>query len=346
MDSPRPTVKASLKQRTTSVTNEWKSPVQPAEQGWWKRKSKGRKAAWIGGGVVAAIVATSAAGAGSDSEAKAIDVQTTTIETQEATDAPETTEATAALECGDLGDTRELSNGSVETCMTDGEWIVTFVPVPADVAVTTVPPTASPNTATPTTAAPKTTAPTTNLAAFTITGIVDGDTVELNTGQSIRLLGYDTPDQGECGYQEAADALQLLLNSGTVTITPDNGDDTDHYGRLLRHVLVDDVPVGLTMIEQGKANARYDSLDGYPRHRYQDDYRSADGANTFTCAVPVAPAPVPAPAPAAAAPAVPSNNGPFKNCDAVRAAGRAPILAGEPGFESKFDRDGDGVGCE
>jgi len=36
----------------------------------------------------------------------------------------------------------------------------------------------------------------------------------------------------------------------------------------------------------------------------------------------------------------------FKNCSEVRAAGRAPIKVGEPGFESKFDRDGDGIGCE
>ena len=36
----------------------------------------------------------------------------------------------------------------------------------------------------------------------------------------------------------------------------------------------------------------------------------------------------------------------YKNCDAVRAAGAAPILAGEPGYSSKLDRDGDGVGCE
>lgn len=36
----------------------------------------------------------------------------------------------------------------------------------------------------------------------------------------------------------------------------------------------------------------------------------------------------------------------YQNCDAVRAAGAAPILAGQPGYSSKLDRDGDGVGCE
>lgn len=330
------------------MTNDWTPPVPAAPpRGWWTRKSKGRKAAWIGGGVVVALVAIGAAGSAPDQDAEALDIPPTTVvvpattapaTTAPATTTPETTpETTAAettvLECGELGGSRQLSNGSIETCMTDGQWIVTFVPAPqSEAAVTTAPPTVAPTT---------TAAPTTTIASFTITEVVDGDTVRLSTGQRVRLLGYDTPEVGECGYEESADVLKFLLGSGTVTITADNGDDTDRYGRLLRHVLVNGVPVGLTMIEHGKANARYDSLDGYPRHQYQDAYRNADGPNTFTCNAPVAPA-----APEPAAPAAPSNNGPFKNCDAVRAAGRAPIRVGEPGFEPKFDGDNDGVGCE
>ncbi|MHA7209701.1 GmrSD restriction endonuclease domain-containing protein [Arthrobacter sp. MDT1-65] len=59
---------------------------------------------------------------------------------------------------------------------------------------------------------------------------------------------------------------------------------------------------------------------------------------------PVAPAPVaPAPVPAPVAPAPGAS---YANCSAVRAAGAAPIYAGTPGFEAKFDGDGDGVGCE
>jgi hypothetical protein len=36
----------------------------------------------------------------------------------------------------------------------------------------------------------------------------------------------------------------------------------------------------------------------------------------------------------------------YKNCAAARAAGAAPILAGEPGYSRKLDRGGDGVACE
>ncbi|WDF34815.1 excalibur calcium-binding domain-containing protein [Arthrobacter agilis] len=61
--------------------------------------------------------------------------------------------------------------------------------------------------------------------------------------------------------------------------------------------------------------------------------------------VPVAPAPD-APAPVAPAPVAPAPAPVYANCDAVRAAGAAPISAGTPGFQPKFDRDGDGIGCD
>ena len=51
-----------------------------------------------------------------------------------------------------------------------------------------------------------------------------------------------------------------------------------------------------------------------------------------------APANVPA-APPAGSPA-------YANCSAVKAAGAAPIRVGDAGWDPKFDRDGDGVGCE
>ena len=65
-----------------------------------------------------------------------------------------------------------------------------------------------------------------------------------------------------------------------------------------------------------------------------------------------APAPAPAPAPVKKdpppAPKQDDSSGSayYKNCDAVRAAGAAPIHRGDPGYAKHLDRDGDGVGCE
>jgi hypothetical protein len=36
----------------------------------------------------------------------------------------------------------------------------------------------------------------------------------------------------------------------------------------------------------------------------------------------------------------------YKNCDAARAAGAAPLHRGEPGYRPALDRDGDGIACD
>lgn len=36
----------------------------------------------------------------------------------------------------------------------------------------------------------------------------------------------------------------------------------------------------------------------------------------------------------------------YRNCDAARAAGAAPIFSGSPGYRDEMDGDGDGIACE
>lgn len=68
-------------------------------------------------------------------------------------------------------------------------------------------------------------------------------------------------------------------------------------------------------------------------------------------AAPVAPAPV-APAPVAPAPVAPAPIAPapaaayYANCTAARAAGAAPLYAGQAGYRPALDRDSDGIACE
>ena len=67
---------------------------------------------------------------------------------------------------------------------------------------------------------------------------------------------------------------------------------------------------------------------------------------------PAAPQPAPAAVPADAAPAAPAPAAPapatvyYANCAAARAAGAAPLRAGQPGYREKMDGDRDGVACE
>jgi Excalibur calcium-binding domain/Protein of unknown function (DUF1524) len=58
------------------------------------------------------------------------------------------------------------------------------------------------------------------------------------------------------------------------------------------------------------------------------------------------PKPNPEPEPRQTQEPKPDPNVYYKNCDAVRAAGAAPIHRGDPGYARHLDRDGDGVGCE
>lgn len=257
--------------------------------------------------------------------------------------------------------------------------VTTAVPTTA-VPVTQAPTTTATTTTTPTTTEPAvvaTTAPAPDpvvippavvpatepppvAPALTVARVVDGDTVEMSDGTTVRLIGIDTPERGECGFDEATFALASMVLDQPVTLLGGTRDDVDRYGRLLRYVdLVDATDAGETMIAEGFAIARYDSRDGYGGHPREADYVALDEATpNYECAPPTTPAPVvtaaprpvPTPAPTAApAPVVtpaPAPSVSYANCDAVRAAGAAPIHIGDPGYSTKLDRDRDGIGCE
>ena len=100
---------------------------------------------------------------------------------------------------------------------------------------------------------------------YLVVDVVDGDTIELGNGQTVRVVGIDTPERGECGYEKASDNLARLVLGKRVRLA-DSDEDTDRYGRLLRYVDVGSVDAGLAQIKQGFAIARYDSRDGYGFH--------------------------------------------------------------------------------
>ncbi|MEO8175458.1 MAG: excalibur calcium-binding domain-containing protein [Sphingomicrobium sp.] len=57
-------------------------------------------------------------------------------------------------------------------------------------------------------------------------------------------------------------------------------------------------------------------------------------------------APASGPATAPVASATPDRSVYYSGCNAVRAAGKAPLHAGQPGYRSEMDGDGDGIACE
>lgn len=127
--------------------------------------------------------------------------------------------------------------------------------------------------------------------AFILTGcrmgyvnhVVDGDTVDVD-GVRVRLLGYDTPERGECGFNEArARVEQLIGGRGILVLGATNQVETDRYGRQLAYIRYADFDLGRVLITEGLARARYDSRDGYDRHPLEDEYRWLDAVTPNLC---------------------------------------------------------------
>jgi len=144
------------------------------------------------------------------------------------------------------------------------------------IAVTTSPVTASP-------AVEATTVPAVSASASaTFVAVVDGDTVETSEG-TVRIIGIDTPERGECGHPEASAAIGRVVSPGepVALLLPEGQNNLDQHGRFIRYVITDDgVDLGLMQLEAGNAIARYDSTDGYREHPRQASYHAAEVASS------------------------------------------------------------------
>lgn len=190
---------------------------------------------------------------------------------------------------------------------------------------------------------------TTNMVV-TIDKIIDGDTVVFGD-TTVRVVGVDTPERGACGYEEATDfTSNLVLNKEVTLLAPGEELETDQHGRSLYYVSIDGEDLGELLISNGYAVARYDSTDGYSKHPNQELYHELTNSTVGICEEPPVTEEPTTETPTTQPPVVeqptqaPSAS--YKNCDAVRAAGKAPIYKGDPGYGKHLDRDGDGIGCE
>jgi micrococcal nuclease len=93
-----------------------------------------------------------------------------------------------------------------------------------------------------------------------VTYVVDGDTIDLSTGERVRYIGVDTPETKhpikgvECFGQEAAGKNKELVLDKKVRLEKDVS-DKDKYGRLLRYVYLDDLFVNDYLARNGFAHA-------------------------------------------------------------------------------------------
>lgn len=99
---------------------------------------------------------------------------------------------------------------------------------------------------------------------------IDGDTVELTTGERIRYLLIDTPESvngaTDCYGAEAHTLNADLVTGKTVDLVYDEAGCTDRFGRLLAYVSVDGVEVNRLLVERGYACTLYIPPAGTDRH--------------------------------------------------------------------------------
>lgn len=93
---------------------------------------------------------------------------------------------------------------------------------------------------------------------ITVVAVTDGDTIDVRIGgdiEPVRLIGINSPERGECFYDEAAARLAELLLNAEVRLESDVS-NRDQFGRLLRYVFVGDELINEVVVREGYAIAR------------------------------------------------------------------------------------------
>ena len=89
-----------------------------------------------------------------------------------------------------------------------------------------------------------------------VTKVIDGDTVIVEGGESVRLLGMDTDEKGYPCFTPAKKRMEALVFGKQVMLEKDL-EDKDQYGRFLRYVFLEERNICLQMVEEGFAVARF-----------------------------------------------------------------------------------------
>ncbi len=80
--------------------------------------------------------------------------------------------------------------------------------------------------------------------------VIDGDTIKLANGSKVRLLGINTPEEGERFYKEAKLRLEQYITSGDVFLDIRG---VDKYGRLLAYVYINNTLINKQLVKEGLA---------------------------------------------------------------------------------------------
>lgn len=85
---------------------------------------------------------------------------------------------------------------------------------------------------------------------YVVSQVIDGDTVELNGREKLRLAGIDTPERGQPFYDSAREFLSDLVLRRTVRLEL-GFRKRDTYGRLLGYMFINGTFVNAELLKQG-----------------------------------------------------------------------------------------------
>ena len=97
-----------------------------------------------------------------------------------------------------------------------------------------------------------------------VTKVIDGDTLVVSGGDTIRLLGIDTDEKGYPCYNAAKKHLENLTLGRQVTLEQ-AGENKDQYNRYLRYIILDSGNINIQMVKEGMAVARILEEDKYSK---------------------------------------------------------------------------------
>jgi micrococcal nuclease len=91
-----------------------------------------------------------------------------------------------------------------------------------------------------------------------VVNVIDGDSLILEDGSKIRLLGINAPEEDYFFYDQSKTRLESLVLRKNVRLESDF-EDKDSFGRLLRYVFVDDVCANIQLVKDGMAHTFMES---------------------------------------------------------------------------------------
>src|SRR3990167_888621 len=103
----------------------------------------------------------------------------------------------------------------------------------------------------------------------TVTRIIDGDNLELDNGQSIRLYGVGCPEKNQKFSQEAIDLSTKLALNQQITIDYQPNYTKDRWNRILGYVFIGDTFLNQELIRQGYCQVTI--YEKRAKLKYQDE---------------------------------------------------------------------------